>query len=66
MNFKALENEVVLLKPLEQQDTQGLLEAASYPEIWPYMSTTIEKMLDVNNFVDKALTTKREKLSFHL
>ncbi|UPW84781.1 GNAT family N-acetyltransferase [Lysinibacillus sp. Ag94] len=64
MNFKALENEVVLLKPLEQQDTQGLLEAASYPEIWPHMSTTIEKMLDVNNFVDKALATKREKTEF--
>lgn len=64
MNFKALENEVVLLKPLEQEDTQGLLEAGSYSEIWPHMSTTVEKMVDVNNFVDKALATKREKTEF--
>lgn len=64
MNFVALENEVVLLKPLEQEDVQGILDAGSYPEIWSHMSTTIEKMDDVNNFVDKALTTKHEKTEF--
>jgi len=64
MNFIALENEVVLLKPLEQEDTQELLEAGSYPEIWPHMSTTVEKMVDVNNFVDKALEKKHEKTEF--
>ncbi|MEY9973308.1 RimJ/RimL family protein N-acetyltransferase [Lysinibacillus sp. RC46] len=64
MNFKALENEVVLLKPLEQVDAQGLLDAGSYPEIWSHMSTTVEKMVDVNNFVEKALATKREKTEF--
>ncbi|MGE7675661.1 GNAT family N-acetyltransferase [Lysinibacillus sp. NPDC094403] len=64
MNFIALENEVVLLKPLQQEDTQGLLEAGSYPEIWPHMSTTVEKMVDVNNFVDKALEKKHEKTEF--
>ncbi|MFT9818376.1 GNAT family N-acetyltransferase [Lysinibacillus sp. NPDC056185] len=64
MNFKALENEVVLLKPLERVDAQGLLDAGSYPEIWSHMSTTVEKMVGVNNFVDKALTTKREKTEF--
>ncbi|WP_433595748.1 GNAT family N-acetyltransferase [Lysinibacillus xylanilyticus] len=64
MNFIALENQVVLLKPLEQEDTQELLEAGSYPEIWPHMSTTVEKMVDVNNFVDKALEKKHEKTEF--
>ncbi|MED3804277.1 GNAT family protein [Lysinibacillus xylanilyticus] len=64
MKFIALENEVVLLKPLEHEDMQGLLGAASYPEIWSHMSTTIEKMADVNNFVDNALETKREKTEF--
>ncbi|MFJ7890844.1 GNAT family N-acetyltransferase [Lysinibacillus xylanilyticus] len=64
MKFIALENEVVLLKPLEHEDMQGLLEAASYPEIWSHMSTTIEKMADVNNFVDNAFETKREKTEF--
>lgn len=64
MKFIALENEVVLLKPLQQEDMQGILEAGSYPEIWSHMSTTIEKMDDVNNFVDKALLTKHEKTEF--
>ncbi|MCY9548125.1 GNAT family N-acetyltransferase [Lysinibacillus xylanilyticus] len=64
MKFIALENDVVLLKPLEHEDMQGLLGAASYPEIWSHMSTTIEKMADVNNFVDNALETKREKTEF--
>lgn len=43
MEFIALENEIVKLKPLELNDLSGILEAASYPEIWPHMSTTIEK-----------------------
>ncbi|WP_068985880.1 GNAT family N-acetyltransferase [Lysinibacillus xylanilyticus] len=64
MNFIALENEVVLLKPLGQEDAQGILEAGSYPEIWPYLSTTIEKMDDVHNFVDKALSAKNAKIEF--
>ncbi|WP_285399338.1 GNAT family protein [Lysinibacillus sp. fls2-241-R2A-57] len=64
MNFIALENEVVLLKPLGQEDAQGILEAGSYPEIWPYLSTTIEKMDDVHNFVDNALAKKHEKTEF--
>ena len=64
MNFIALENEVVLLKPLGQEDAQGILEAGSYPEIWPYLSTTIEKMDDVHNFVDNALSAKNAKIEF--
>lgn len=64
MNFIALENEVVLLKPLEQEDSQGILAAGSYPEIWPYLSTTIEKMDDVHNFVEKALSAKNAKTEF--
>ncbi|MEX3748018.1 MULTISPECIES: GNAT family N-acetyltransferase [Lysinibacillus] len=64
MNFIALENEVVLLKPLGQEDAQGILEAGSYPEIWPYLSTTIEKMDDVHNFVDNALSAKNAKTEF--
>lgn len=55
MEFTALENEVVLLKPLEKQDVAGILAAGSYPEIWSHMSITIKNEKDVHNFVDKAL-----------
>jgi len=59
-----LENEIVKLKPLELNDLSGILEAASYPEIWSHMSTTIEKMVDVNNFVENALLMRHNKTEF--
>ena len=64
MEFIALENEIVKLKPLELNDLSGILEAASYPEIWSHMSTTIEKIVDVNNFVENALLMRRNKTEF--
>ncbi|MFG3434976.1 GNAT family N-acetyltransferase [Lysinibacillus fusiformis] len=64
MEFIALENEIVKLKPLELNDLSGILEAASYPKIWSHMSTTIEKMVDVNNFVENALLMRRNKTEF--
>lgn len=64
MEFMALENEIVKLKPLELNDLSGILEAASYPEIWSHMSTTIEKMVDVHNFVENALLMRRNKTEF--
>jgi len=53
-----LENNVVLLRPLVREDSQALLAAGSYPEIWSYMSTTIEDKSDVHNFVENALSNK--------
>ncbi|KEK11810.1 GNAT family acetyltransferase [Lysinibacillus sphaericus] len=64
MEFIALENSIVKLKPLELNDLSGILEAASYPEIWSHMSTTIEKTVDVNNFVENALLMRRNKTEF--
>ncbi len=64
MEFMALENEIVKLKPLELNDLSGILEAASYPEIWSHMSTTIEKMVDVHNFVENALLMRHNKTEF--
>jgi len=61
MEFSALENDIVLLRPLAKEDVEGLLVAGSYPEIWPYLSTVIEKEADVHNFVEKALS-KKEKM----
>ncbi|WP_339261205.1 GNAT family protein [Lysinibacillus sp. FSL K6-3209] len=58
MKFNMLENNVVLLRPLVREDSQALLVAGSYPEIWSYMSTTIEDKSDVQNFVENALSNK--------
>ncbi len=64
MDFIVLENEVVVLKPLEQEDKQGILKAGSYPEIWSHTPSTIENMEDVNNFVENALATKYAQTEF--
>ncbi|MEG0258309.1 MAG: GNAT family protein [Lysinibacillus sp.] len=64
MNFTTLENEVVLLKPLEKQDVAGILAAGSYPEIWSYLSTNIQNERDANSFVDKALQGKALEKEF--
>lgn len=58
MKFNMVENNVVLLRPLVREDSQALLVAGSYPEIWSYMSTTIEDKSDVQNFVENALSNK--------
>lgn len=64
MEFITLENDIVKLKPLELNDSAGLLTAGSYPEIWSYMSMTIEKRKDVDNFVEKALMAKQQQTEF--
>lgn len=58
MKFNMVENNVVLLRPLVREDSPALLAAGSYPEIWSYMSTTIEDESDVHNFVENALSNK--------
>lgn len=64
MHFTALENEIVVLKPITKEDVLELLAAGSHPEIWSYLSTTFEQESDVHNFVDKALTAKMQKKEF--
>lgn len=64
MHFIALENETVLLRPLDKVDVQGILEAVNFPEIWLHMSTAMENIEDVNGFVDNALAIKEKKTEF--
>lgn len=64
MDFRALENETVLLKPLEKRDVAGILAAGSYPEIWTYLPTKIENEQDVHRFVDQALLEQTSKKEF--
>ncbi|MEK5230479.1 GNAT family protein [Lysinibacillus sp. FSL K6-0232] len=64
MEFITLENDIVKLKPLELNDSEGLLTAGSYPEIWSYMPIAIEKREDVDNFVENALIAKQQQKEF--
>ncbi|MET4561161.1 RimJ/RimL family protein N-acetyltransferase [Lysinibacillus parviboronicapiens] len=64
MHFTALENDIVLLRPITKEDVSEMLAAGSYPEIWPYLSTNIEQESDVHNFVNKALFAKSQQKEF--
>ncbi|WP_341301374.1 GNAT family protein [Lysinibacillus sp. FSL H8-0500] len=64
MEFITLENDIVKLKPLELNDSEGLLMAGSYPEIWSYMPLAIEKREDADNFVENALIAKQQQKEF--
>ncbi len=64
MEFTTLHNENVILKPLEEEDVDGIFKVATYPEIWPYMSITIETLKDAKKYVADALSKKERGVEF--
>ncbi|MFJ8262780.1 GNAT family N-acetyltransferase [Rummeliibacillus sp. NPDC094406] len=58
MEFTTLHNKQVMLKPMEKSDIEGILEVAIYPEIWRYLSITIESLTDTQKYVANALANK--------
>lgn len=53
-----LKNDTVLLRALTRQDIDALCEVAFYPEIWTYLSSSLQTRADVERFVEKALENK--------
>ncbi|WP_397537985.1 GNAT family N-acetyltransferase [Rummeliibacillus pycnus] len=64
MEFTTLHNEQVMLKPMEKSDIEGILEAATYPEIWRYLSITIDSLIDTQKYVANALANKESGVEF--
>ena len=64
MEFTTLHNEQVILKPMEKNDIEGIFEVATYPEIWPYLSITIESLNDTQKYVANALANKKSGVEF--
>ncbi|HWI46817.1 MAG TPA: GNAT family protein [Rummeliibacillus sp.] len=64
MEFTTLHNEQVILKPMEKNDIEGIFEVATYPEIWPYLSITIESLTDTQEYVANALANKESGVEF--
>lgn len=55
-----LENEVVQLRELTIADVDALCDVAFYPEIWSYLSSTLQSRQDVVQFIEKAVTMKEK------
>lgn len=68
MNFKeeiVLENNFVILKPLEFKDFKGLKEVALDPEIWQYMPLTyLVQPGDLHEYIKKARKQRRQSLRY--
>lgn len=64
MQFTKLHNDQVILKPMEESDIEGIFAAATYPEIWPYLSITIETIEDTKKYVLNALDSREVGVEF--
>jgi len=59
-----LENEVVLLRPVQAEDIEGILNAANYPEIWEHMSVSLLTKGAVLQYVENAIKERGESQSY--
>lgn len=64
MQFTELHNDQVILKPLEESDIEGIFKVAAEPEIWTYLSVTLENIDDVKKYVKTALANKEKESEF--
>lgn len=64
MQFTELHNDQVILKPLEESDIEGIFKVSTEPEIWTYLSVTLENLDDVKNYVQNAIANKKKETEF--
>lgn len=64
MQFTKLHNDQVILNPMAESDIEGIFAVANYPEIWPYLSITIETIEDTKKYVLHALDNKETGVEF--
>ncbi len=64
MEFTTLHNKYVILRPMEEADVDGIFQVATNPEIWSYMSITIETLEDAKKYVADALSKKERGVEF--
>lgn len=59
-----LENEKILLRPVQAEDVEGILNAANYPAIWEHMSVSLLTKEAVQNYVEKAIKERAANQSY--
>ena len=64
MQFTELHNDQVILRPMENSDIDGILKVSTFPEIWSYLTVTLETPEDVRKYVSTALINKEKGIEF--
>lgn len=59
-----LENEAVLLRPIQTEDVDGILKAAIFPEIWEHLSFTLLTKEAVQHYIENAIKEREAKQSY--
>ncbi|KGR74256.1 GNAT family N-acetyltransferase [Ureibacillus sinduriensis] len=59
-----LENEIVRLRPIQEEDVEGILNAANDPGIWEHMSVSLLTKEAVQNYVEKAIKERTANQSY--
>ncbi|QFT87600.1 Putative ribosomal N-acetyltransferase YdaF [Bacillus sp. THAF10] len=61
-SFPVLENEKIILKPLEQYHSKDLYDI-NHPEIWSYMLSQVDALEDMQNWVEAAIELRKKNLA---
>lgn len=59
-----LENDVVLLKPIELKDMEGIVEAAKDDRIWEHMQVNLTSREAVEQYVRNAIAARNNQISY--
>ena len=59
-----LENEIVLLRPIQLDDVEGILNAGMHPEIWEHLSVTLLTKEAVRQYVENAIKEREASFSY--
>jgi RimJ/RimL family protein N-acetyltransferase len=67
MNFSKeiiLENNLALLRPMQQNDAEGFSKIAFNPDIWEYTTTCPLNLNDLNDYINNSLIDKSNQLRY--
>jgi RimJ/RimL family protein N-acetyltransferase len=60
-----LEDERVILKPLQNLDADALaVYVSTMPEIWTYSLVSIQKVADLQGYIDNAIESRKQKTAY--
>ncbi|WP_342581188.1 GNAT family protein [Ureibacillus sp. FSL W7-1570] len=64
MEHIILENDIVLLRPIESEDIEAIAEAAKDERIWEHMQVDLATKEAVEKYVGKAVQERKEQVSY--
>ncbi|WP_240758416.1 GNAT family N-acetyltransferase [Lysinibacillus sp. SGAir0095] len=58
-----LDNEIVQVRTIQEEDFEGMLKAAMYPEIWEHMSVSLLTQEAVQTYIENAIKERQTNQS---